>query len=481
MSHKHTKGLPYCQNCHYPIAELDKFCPNCGQQNTDGHVSLHDLWHEVSHYFTHVDNKIFVTLRHLFVPGKLTEAFFKGHRKRYIHPINLFFLLGVILPFVFGQTWKDTAKKNGLDKGFIQDKALYHNDLLFELDSTVKHDTNRFDKGTRLVLDSFLRENYRRKNTKLSTADTSERGYQTQYFLLTDKLQDTRKAMSLLNDTLQIDGNQMDKPLMRRRLDEYETYFKKLQYDSITILVAFAKLKNVPLTEVKTRIDAGLLGYSFGKSLATKNKKPKPLDIDSIMRYPVGYDPIKVRLDSIRNVIKRDSVNIGMLMSKEIKIDEIDLATMDESEIIDKYHIEGWKAQMLLKQTKRFGKQGLEAIMKAYSDKSVWYTIFTIVTSAWFLLLMYRSQHKLYVEHVVFLIHYNCFSFVTSALMLFHKDWLLYAIIFLGFIFLIFAIKRFYKQSWGKSIIKSILYYLVNVIFSMIITVIGMILSVLLT
>ena len=147
MSHKHTQGLPYCQNCHYPIAELDKFCPNCGQQNTDGHVSLHDLWHEVSHYFTHVDNKIFVTLRHLFIPGKLTDAFFKGHRKRYIHPINLFFLIGIILPFIFGQIWKDASKGNGLDKGFIQDKTLYHNDLLFELDSTIKHDTNRFEIG----------------------------------------------------------------------------------------------------------------------------------------------------------------------------------------------------------------------------------------------------------------------------------------------------------------------------------------------
>ena len=154
---------------------------------------------------------------------------------------------------------------------------------------------------------------------------------------------------------------------------------------------------------------------------------------------------------------------------------------MDESEIIDKYHIEGWKAQMLLKQTKRFGKQGLGALMKAYADKSVWYTIFTIITSAWFLLWMYRNQHKLYVEHVVFLIHYNCFSFIASALMIFSKDWMMYVSMILSFVFLIFAVKRFYKQGWGKSIVKGVLYYLMATIFSTIVTLIGMTLSVLFT
>ena len=113
MSHHHTEGLPYCQNCHYPIAELDKFCPNCGQQNTDGHVSLHDLWHELTHYFTHVDNKIFTSIRDLLIPGKLTDEFFKGHRKRYVHPINLFFVVGIIVPFILGRMWKDAAQDTG--------------------------------------------------------------------------------------------------------------------------------------------------------------------------------------------------------------------------------------------------------------------------------------------------------------------------------------------------------------------------------
>ena len=481
MSHKHTKGLPYCQNCHYPIAELDKFCPNCGQQNTDGHVSLHDLWHEVSHYFTHVDNKIFVTIRHIFIPGKLTEAFFKGHRKRYIHPINLFFVVGIIVPFIFGQIWKDASKNNPLNKGFINDKTLYHNDLLFELDSTIKQDTNRFDAETRLALDSFLKDNYRYRNARVIPTDTSVNGYSTRYNYLVNKLENARTAIVLLTDTLQIDKDFTDKPLMRKRLEEYEMQLSKLQYDSVAILTAFAKLEKRPLLEAQKKLITVSWSYNLGKAFAGKIQKRKPLDIDSIMRYSADYNPGKTRFDAQHNIIKRDSINIGVFISQEIKIDEIDLTTMDESAIIEKYHIEGWKAKMLLKQTKRFGKQGFEVLMKAYADKSVWYTIFTILTSAWFLLWMYRSQHKLYVEHVVFLIHYNCFGFIASALMLFSKEWMYYVSMILSFVFLIFAIKRIYKQSWGKSIVKGILYYFVSGVFSIIVTVIGMTLSLLLT
>ena len=70
---------------------------------------------------------------------------------------------------------------------------------------------------------------------------------------------------------------------------------------------------------------------------------------------------------------------------------------------------------------------------------------------------------------------------IASALMLFSKDWMYYVSMILSFVFLIFAIKRIYKQSWGKSIVKGILYYLVSIIFSTIVTLIGMTLSLLLT
>jgi hypothetical protein len=478
MSNHHGKGLPNCQNCHYPLAELDKFCPNCGQQNTDGHVSLHDLWHELTHYFTHVDNKIFVTIKDLLIPGKLTDEFFKGHRKRYIHPINLFFVVGIIMPFILGQIWHKTATENFMDKGYIKEKELYRNDLLFEMDSMVKRDSNRFDRNIRPVLDSFLLQNYQRNNTKWSAVDTSEKGNMIKYYFIMDKMQDIRKAVKVLTDTLQIDKVIVDKPLIEKRLDESEAFLSKLKYDSIKIIARSAAATNKPYKEVEEKWSRGMVGYNFGKSMATKGK-PKPLTLDDILRYPVGYDALQVRLDSIRRIIKRDSTDLELFAGTALRIDELDLSVMSYGALIDKYHVTGWRPKMAVKQAKKFGQQGMEGLMKFYNEKSTWLTILGIIPAAWFLLLMYRSRNRLYVEHLVFLLHFSTLSFVISALLLIQKDWMIYFSLFVTFTALTFAMKRFYRQGWGKTLLKSALFYTFNTVLGFTLATIGIVLSLL--
>ena len=472
MSHHHTEGLPYCQNCHYPIAELDKFCPNCGQQNTDGHVSLHDLWHELTHYFTHVDNKIFTSIRDLLIPGKLTDEFFKGHRKRYIQPINLFFVLGIILPFIFSQMWKSSNSQ----EGFMNEKELYHHDLLYEMDSILKVDTNRYSKADRVVLDSFLLRNYQRTNKKWSTVDTSERGYTAEYSLTLDKIKDSKKAIKILNDTLQVDKANGSVESIKKRLEDYQNYYQRLKLDSITYLRKIAQLQKVTMPEAEKKLQTGVWGYNFGKNLALKGVKMKPLDLDSILKYPVGFDPSKIRRDSIRKIIKRDSLNIGFITGKETKVDEIDAYTFSSDEIIEKYNIEGYWSKLGVKQFTKFGREGFKPVLAGFAGKSIWISVFTILPAAWFLFWMYRQRNRLYVEHVVFLIHYSCFSFAISPLMLIDDKWGMVLSSVLGFCFLILAVKRFYKQNWGKSILKSIIFYIVNMIFSLIITLLGFLL-----
>jgi hypothetical protein len=481
MSNHHGKGLPNCQNCHYPLAESDKFCPNCGQKNTDGHVSLHDLWHELTHYFTHVDNKIFVTLKDLLVPGKLTDEFFKGHRKRYIHPINLFFVVGIIMPFIMGQVWQKTSKEAQMGKGFTTEKTYYRNDLLFEMDSMVKHDSSRFAGSVRPILDSFLLQNYQRANTKWSLVDTSSSGYTSRFCRTMDKMQDARKAVQMLTDTLQIDKGFVAKPLLNKRLEETETYLSKLKYDSITIIAKYAAANNIPYKTVEEKWRINYMGYIFGKNLDSKSK-PKPFTFDSMMRYPVDYDAFKVRLDSIRRIIKRDSAKLGLLAGvDELKIDELDLLTMSNEALIDKYKLTTWRSKMAVKQVKKFGQQGVDGLMKFYNEKSTWITILGIIPSAWFLLLMYRSRNRLYVEHLVFLLHFSTLSFLLSTLLLIPKDWMLYVSLFVTFVALNFAIKRFYKQGWGKTLLKSTIFYILYTIQGLILATIGIVLSLLFT
>jgi ABC-type multidrug transport system permease subunit len=340
MSHHHTEGLPYCQNCHYPIAEFDKFCPNCGQKNTDGRVSLHDLWHELMHYFTHVDNQIFVTIRHVFVPGKLTDAFFRGHRKRYIHPINLFFVIGIILPFILSQAWKNNlGGEDEIDKGYIQGKSVYRNDLLFEMDSMIKQDSNHYSGNLKIEFDTFLLNHYRRSN----------------------------------------------------------------------------------------------------------NFHPLPL----------------IMTKKNKNFIQRDSLNSGVeINGQRVKMDELDINHLSETALFEKYHITRYQDKLHIKQLIQMSKYGIKPLITGFTSKFIWITIFSIIPTAAFMLLLYRQQKRLYVEHLVFLMHYSCFLFIIYTALMFNKGWLIMVSMLVAFLFLIFAVKRFYQQNWGLTLIKSVLCYL---------------------
>lgn len=96
MTEQPTYTYRYCHNCHYPLPPQAKYCPQCSQKYTDGRETFGHMIHEVIHTKFHLDSTFFNTLRYIFIPGKLTEEFFKGKHKRYAHPIRLFLVLGVL-------------------------------------------------------------------------------------------------------------------------------------------------------------------------------------------------------------------------------------------------------------------------------------------------------------------------------------------------------------------------------------------------
>lgn len=88
---------PLCRNCEYPLPEGAKFCPNCGQKNHDGRLTLKELTSEMVSTVFNIDNQSFSTLKNLALPGKLTVDYFKGKHIRYYRPIRLFFFSGALL------------------------------------------------------------------------------------------------------------------------------------------------------------------------------------------------------------------------------------------------------------------------------------------------------------------------------------------------------------------------------------------------
>ena len=89
-----------CRNCNAFMAEQDKFCPECSQKYTDGRVTLRELMHEFFEAILNIDSKLFKTLGTLPIPGRLTNEYFAGKHKSYLHPLRLFFVSAILFFFM---------------------------------------------------------------------------------------------------------------------------------------------------------------------------------------------------------------------------------------------------------------------------------------------------------------------------------------------------------------------------------------------
>lgn len=87
-----------CQNCQSFSPSHSKFCSYCGQKYVRRLVSLQALLGELLQNILNIGSKLIRTLGALFLPGKLTTAYFNGQHQRYITPIRLLLL---VLFFLF--------------------------------------------------------------------------------------------------------------------------------------------------------------------------------------------------------------------------------------------------------------------------------------------------------------------------------------------------------------------------------------------
>jgi len=91
-----TETLENCTNCGATLT--GSYCSNCGQKKVDKEdFKVSHFLGEAFHAFTHLDAKFFLTIRNLLQkPGFLTLEFIKGHRKKYMPPIQLFLVCNIV-------------------------------------------------------------------------------------------------------------------------------------------------------------------------------------------------------------------------------------------------------------------------------------------------------------------------------------------------------------------------------------------------
>ncbi len=98
MGHKLRRDKT-CQNCSHFVAE--RFCPKCGQENTETRKSFYHLFIHFAEDFVHYDGQFWRTIKYLlFSPGKLSREYLSGKRKSYMPPVQLYIFISFITFFI---------------------------------------------------------------------------------------------------------------------------------------------------------------------------------------------------------------------------------------------------------------------------------------------------------------------------------------------------------------------------------------------
>ncbi|WET01979.1 DUF3667 domain-containing protein [Flavobacterium sp. YJ01] len=114
MSHSKIREDKTCLNCRHVVEQ--KFCPNCGQENSDSRKTFHHLFIHFFEDLTHYENAFWKTIKNLlFKPSTLTKEYLSGKRLSYLAPVRLYIFISFITFLLIAMF---PSKINGdIDKG----------------------------------------------------------------------------------------------------------------------------------------------------------------------------------------------------------------------------------------------------------------------------------------------------------------------------------------------------------------------------
>ncbi len=169
MSLRPKFDLENCPNCEFPLPEAAHYCPACGQRRTDGRITFREMMTEFADALFNLDSRLFNTIFALFIPGKLTNEYFLGKHKRYLHPLRifLFMTIGLIAAATFGIGDPDFM---GIGDE-INRKRAQHDEytLMMEVDSSIELTAKEFpSREVRTAMDSLKKDLFTGRRLKSS-------------------------------------------------------------------------------------------------------------------------------------------------------------------------------------------------------------------------------------------------------------------------------------------------------------------------
>lgn len=99
MSRSPLRKDKTCLNCRHVVE--NRFCPNCGQENTDTRKTFYHLFVHFFEDLTHYENAFWKTIKNLFLrPASLTKEYLSGKRLSYLAPVRLYIFISFVTFFV---------------------------------------------------------------------------------------------------------------------------------------------------------------------------------------------------------------------------------------------------------------------------------------------------------------------------------------------------------------------------------------------
>ncbi len=154
MAHHELRNDKTCLNCFHVVE--NRFCPNCGQENTETRKSF---GHLITHFvedFTHYDNAFWTTIKYLlFRPALLTKEYLSGKRQLFVPPVKLYIFVSFVTFFLLSilpSEFDSISEKESVKKPTTEKKA--------EADEKVKVSKNAAiitaDQDSQQAIDSIL-------------------------------------------------------------------------------------------------------------------------------------------------------------------------------------------------------------------------------------------------------------------------------------------------------------------------------------
>lgn len=95
MSRSSLRKDKTCLNCNYVVE--NRYCPNCGQENSDTRKTFYHLFVHFFEDLTHYENAFWKTIKNLFLkPASLSKEYLSGKRLSYLAPVRLYIFISFV-------------------------------------------------------------------------------------------------------------------------------------------------------------------------------------------------------------------------------------------------------------------------------------------------------------------------------------------------------------------------------------------------